>query len=341
MSQRRFPKLIRRTLRALVWVLLWLVATGCALWAVGAFYYDFPWVGARSTAAILLALAFVAALVFMPGKWFKLGTVAAAFLAIVVWWSTLHPRNDRNWKPEVAQTGWAEVHDDEVVFHNLRKFDYRSETDFTPRWETRTVRLSQLTGLDLAINYWGSPWMAHPIASFQFADSPPVCFSIETRMEVGESYSPIGGFYRRYELTYIAADESDVMRVRTNFRKGEDIYLYRTTASKEQARSMFLDYVKALNAIHENPRWYNAITTNCTTSIRNQRTPAQRSRWDWRMLLNGQADEMLYERGALVTRGLPFAELKQQSLINTIARESNNADDFTSRIRRSMTIPAP
>jgi hypothetical protein len=160
-------------------------------------------------------------------------------------------------------------------------------------------------------------------------------------MEVGESYSPIGGFYRRYELTYIVADEADVMRVRTNFRKGEDIYLYRTTMSAEQARYMFLDYVKALNAIHENPRWYNAITTNCTTSIRNQRTPAQRSRWDWRMLLNGKADEMLYERGALVTRGIPFADLKQQSLINAIARESNNADDFTSRIRRSMTSPAP
>jgi hypothetical protein len=98
--------------------------------------------------------------------------------------------------------------------------------------------------------------------------------------------------------------------------------------------------VQALNAIHEDPRWYNAITTNCTTSIRNQRTPSQRSRWDWRMLLNGKADEMLYERGALVTRGLSFAELKQQSLINEIARESNNAEDFTSRIRRPRKTSA-
>ena len=340
MGHRRNSKLILRTLQTLAFVLLWLIAIGCAVWATGAFYYDFPWVGARSTAAILLALAFVFALIFIPGKWRKLGTVAFAFLIILVWWSTLSPRNNRNWKPDVAQTGWAEVHDDEVTFYNLRNFDYRSEIDFTPRWETRTVQLSQLTGLDLAINYWGSLWMAHPIASFQFTNAPPICFSIETRMEIGESFSSIGGFYRRYELTYIAADESDVMRVRTNFRKGEDIYLYRTTASKEQARAIFLDYVQALNAIHEDPRWYNAITTNCTTSIRNQRTPSQRSRWDWRMLLNGKADEMLYERGALVTRGLSFAELKQQSLINEIARESNNAEDFTSRIRRPRKTPA-
>ena len=81
------------------------------------------------------------------------------------------------------------------------------------------MRLSQITGIDLAINYWGSPWIAHPIASFQFADAPPLCFSIETRKKLGQSYSPIGGLYRQFELIYIVADERDVIRVRTNYRK--------------------------------------------------------------------------------------------------------------------------
>jgi Domain of unknown function (DUF4105) len=103
-------------------------------------------------------------------------------------------------QPDVAQEPWQEVKGDEVTLHNVRNCDYRTDTDHTPHCETRTVRLSQLTGLDLAVNYWGSPWMAHPISSFQFADAPPLCFSFETRREIGENYSAIGGFFRQYEL---------------------------------------------------------------------------------------------------------------------------------------------
>jgi uncharacterized protein DUF4105 len=167
---------------------------------------------------------------------------------------------------------------------------------------------------DLAINYWGSPWMAHPIASFQFADAPPICFSIETRKEIGESYSAIGGLFRQFELIYVAAaDERDVIRVRTNFRRGEDVYLYRTTASPEKARERFMDYIAALNELHARPRWYNAVISNCTTSIRTQRAVADRPPWDWRILLNGKGDELMFERGSLVTGGLPFAELKERA----------------------------
>ena len=143
----------------------------------------------------------------------------------------------------MAQEPWAEVKGDEVTLHNVRNCDYRTEANYTSRWETRTVRLSQLTGIDLAINYWGSPWIAHPIASFQFADAPPLCFSIEARKELGESYSAIGGFFRQFELIYVVADERDVIRVRTKFRRGEDAYLYRTTAPPEKARERFMDYI--------------------------------------------------------------------------------------------------
>jgi hypothetical protein len=64
----------------------------------------------------------------------------------------------------VAQLAWADIHGDEVTLHNVRNCDCRSETDYAPRWATRKARIPQTTGLDLAINYWGSPWMAHPIA---------------------------------------------------------------------------------------------------------------------------------------------------------------------------------
>ena len=72
---------------------------------------------------------------------------------------------------------------------------------------------------------------------------PPLCFSIKTRKEIGESYSAIGGFFRQFELIYVAADERDVIRGRTNFRRGEDVYLYRTTVPPEKARERFMDYI--------------------------------------------------------------------------------------------------
>lgn len=267
------------------------------------------------------------------GPWRKLLSAHACFFLVLAWWSTLRPSNERPWQPDVAQAPFAEIDGDTITFHNVRNCEYRSETDYTPHWETRSYRLSDLRAVDLAITYWGSPWMAHPIASFQFADGPPVAISIETRKEVGESYSAMGGLYRQFELVYVVADERDLIRLRTNFRKGEDVYLMRTALGAEQARNFLLQYVAAMNALQKTPRWYNAITTNCTTTIRDQRPAEERAALDWRLLVNGVADEMLHERGALRTDNLPFPEFKRRSRINEKAMAAGDAPDFSQRIR--------
>ncbi len=304
-------------------------------WAAGALWFDLPFPGlVRRISAAIFVVVFL-------GLWISKGRrerllAAALFTGVVVWWFLQSPRSDRPWQPDVQQTAFAEINGDVVTLHNVRNCDYRTETDYTPRWETRTVRLSQITGADLAIDYWGSPYMAHPIASFQFAGVRPICFSIETRKEVGESYSAIGGFYRQYELIYIVADERDVFRVRTNYRKGEDLYLYRLTMSAEEARGRFMDYLTALNDLHDRPRWYNAATTNCTTSIRSQHPADKRAPWDWRMLVNGYMDQMMFDHGVLRTGGLPFAELKKRSLINERARAANDSPDFSAHIRAGV-----
>jgi hypothetical protein len=123
--------------------------------------------------------------------------------------------------------------------------------------------------------------------------------------------------------------------VRSNYRH-EDVYLYHTLASPAQARERFLEYIKALNALHDHPRWYNEITANCTTSIRTQRSVNERVPWDWRMLINGKADELLYERHAIATGGLSFSELKQRSLINQRARAADQDPDFSRAIRANL-----
>jgi len=313
---------------------LWLVVFILTAWTFGALSYDFPIHSFRQIAAGFYLVAALVVLVKVRGMWRKMGCLVLSFALVLAWWLTLQPSNDRTWQPDVAQTAWGEIDGDRVTLHNVRNCDYRTETDFTPHWETRTVDLSHLTGVDLAICYWGSPSMAHPIASFQFSDAPPVCFSIETRKEQGESYSAIGGLYRQFELIYICADERDVLRLRTNFRPGEDIYLYRLVGSPEAARGRFMDYLAAMNELHQHARWYNAVTTNCTTSIRSQHDSTHRMAWDWRLLVNGYMDEMLYEHGRLAG-DLPFPALKEAAHINPAAKAAGNDPDFSKRIREN------
>ena len=329
-----------KAIRFIAWILAWFGAFVCAAWATGALYFDFPILTLRAPVAIMFLIVLFVSVIFIPGKLRRLVAALGGFALVLGWWLTLKPSNNRPWPPDVAQTAWAEFNVDEVTIHNVRNCDYRTEADYTPHWETRTVRISQITGIDLAVNYWGSPWIAHPIVSFQFADAPPICFSIETRKKLGQTYSTIGGLYRQFELIYIVADERDVIRVRTNYRKGEDIYLYRTTISPAQARERFLEYIHSLNAMRDKARWYNAITTNCTTSIRTQHAATERMPWDWRILVNGKGDELLYERGVL-DHSVPFAELKRRAYINARARAANNAPDFSERIRTHLVGAVP
>lgn len=323
-----------RLIKYIAWALAWLAAFICAAWAAGALYFDFP--TASASAAILFVIVLVAALIFVRGKLLKLAIVFGAFAVVVSWWLTLKPSNDRAWQPDVAQTAWADINGDEVTIHNVRNCDYRTDTDFTTHWETRTVRVSQITGMDIYIMYWGSPWMAHPIVSFRFADALPLCFSIETRKTMGQEYSALRGLFRQYALIYIVADERDSIRVRSKYRHGEDAYLYRTLASPEQARARFLEYVNATNTLHDHPRWYNALTGNCTTNIRTQRSLEQRAAWDWRMLVNGKSDELLYERHLIATGALPFSELKRRSQINKRASDADQDPDFSRLIREEL-----
>ena len=322
-------KLLRFTLYALASIAVAL----CAAWAIGALYFDCPKAG--PLAAVLFVIALLAIVILVRGRLLKIAVIFGAFAVVAAWWFTLKPSNDRVWQPDVDRTAWAGINGDEITIHNVRNCDYRTETDFTPHWETRSVRLSQITGMDVAINYWGSPWIAHPIVSFQFSEGLPLCFSIETRKIVGQKYSTLEGFYRRYTLIYVVADERDCIRLRTNYRR-EDVYLYHTLASPDQARERFREYIRTLNVMHESPRWYNAVTSNCTTSIRTQRVANLRKPWDWRILLNGKADEMLYQDHAVATGGLSFTELKQRSLINEHARMADQNPDFSRIIREGL-----
>jgi hypothetical protein len=270
--------------------------------------------------------------------------VAIAFVAVLLAWFSLRPSHARDWQPDVAALPWAEMRGDHLIFHNVRNAEYRSESDFTVRLEDRDLDLSKLRALDLFLIYWGSPWIAHTIMSWAFDDGQHLAISIETRKEKGEEYSAVRGFFRQYELFYVVADERDVIRLRTNYRRegrGEDVYLYRFDTSPENARLLLLSYVRAINRLREQPEWYNALTENCTTAITRIAGPYQQRVWfSWKLFLNGRLDELAYDLGA-IDRGLPFTELKARSYVNARAKAADADPQFSARIREGLPRMSP
>ena len=314
--------------------LLRLTAFGTILWCSGAFWYDFPWSPARVPLAILYGLGMAVVLL----AWARgVLIVLAGFALVLLAWLQIRPTNDLPWQPDVARTASAEIAGDRITLHNVRHCDYRSEFDYTTHWNTRTVRLGQITGMDLAMTYWGSEMIAHTIISFLVEGEPPITISIEARKQAGQAYSSIAGFYRQYGLIYIVSDERDLLRLRTNYRTGETVYLYHLKVKPEAAQEIFLDYLRSINSLHTRPEFYNAVTSNCTTNIRTHTRVTMRKKpaWDWRILLNGYLDDLLYEHHALAEEG-SFEEIKRRVEINEAAKRIGDAPDFSRQIRKAI-----
>lgn len=291
----------------------------------------------------LTAAVTLAALASARWRWRALAGFVAIFVVLIAWWGSIEPSNARDWRAEEAVLPYATIDGDRITVHNIRNFDYRSETDSTPAYYDRTFDLRKLDSVDLITAYWMGPAIAHVFLSFGFAGGGHLAISIEARKERGEGYSSLKGFFKQYELYYVVADERDVVRVRTNYRRSppEDVYLYRLQGSTEHARRLFLEYLKKINALKERPEFYNTLVTNCTGNIwLHSRVNPGHPPFSWKILLSGYVPEYLYEVGRLDT-GLPFAELRRRAHINARAREAEDGEDFSRRIREGLPDARP
>lgn len=305
-------------------------------WSAACLWYDGP---ESRLLAGLLSGAFIAASLYLIVRvrpvWRLWIAFAICFFAVQFWWSGIEPSNDRIWLADVAHPPVARFEGDIVTLENVRNFHYRSEDDFDESWETRTYDLSKLRGVDLFLSYWDSPLIAHTIASWEFEDGQHLAISIETRKEVGESYSAVLGFFRQYELYYVAADERDVVGVRANHRD-EQVFLYRLRTPLPVSRALLVDYLRTMSQLAIEPRWYNAFSHNCTTTIRRHaQQVAPRNPFSWKILVNGFIDELGYARGTIDT-SMPFEELRRRSDITAKARAAADDPAFSRLIREGL-----
>ena len=324
-------------------ILLGITITAITLWGVGALYFS-PLLPARwrAFAAASYGTATILAFALLPFPGRTAIAALAIFAILVILFLRIPASNDRDWQPEVAFTPHAEINGDIVTIHGVRNFDYRTETDFTPRWEVRTYDLRKLDSADIIAAYWMGKAIAHVMLSFGFGGKDYLAASIETRKEKGESYSTLAGFFRNYELYYVIADERDVIRVRTTCRQPEeDVYIYRIRGPLENFRRVFLDYLKSINELHDRPAFYNTLMTNCTTRIwLHTRMNPESPPLSWKIQLSGYLPDYLYELGRL-DMAMPFAELKKLSRVNERAHDADKDPAFSQRIREGLPVPRP
>lgn len=323
-------------------ILIGVIVVAMTIWGAGMLYFSLlvpePW---RALAAGAYAVLTILAFFFLPRRGRTALGALAVFGNLVFLFLRIPASNERDWQPEVAVTPYATVHGEMITIYNVRNFDYRTETDFTPHWERRTYNLRELDSADLNAVYWAGKAIAHIMVSFGFGGKDFVTVSIETRKEKGEGYSTLAGFFRQYELYYVVADERDVIRLRTTYRQAqEDVYVYRVNTPIKNIRQVFLDYIKTINKLHVRPAYYNTLTTNCTTSVLfHTRMNPESPPLSWKILLSGYVPDYLYELGRVDTTR-PFPELEKMSHVNGCAQAADRDPAFSQRIREGLPKPA-
>ena len=296
-------------------------------------------------------------------KWL-MGLYAVIWFVGVGWFMSITPEQQRDWMPEVSQKITYERdpnNPDLITLTNVRNFDWHTEDDATARWETRTIDMSKLSGVDVANSYWMGPLIAHTLVSFRFENDRPLAFSFEIRKEKGESFSALAGFFRRYELSLIAAEERDIIYTRTNAR-GEQVYLLPIShLQQHEVQALFESYLTAADELNAQPAWYNTLTSNCTNIIfyMARMVSGDRLPWDYRIWVSGWLPNYLYDVGMLDTNSQLNEEQQtgqnwsmdtwyERTHINPKVRgfdnQANldsgvNSREFSKQIRQGIPIP--
>lgn len=328
--------------RSLGWLLKGLKTVALFLvlaWGTLAIYYsNLPWSGLRVTLALVF-LAFGIWALWLTRRRRLIWGFAGLYLALLVWWQTIHPSHNRPWRREVAVMPRATIDGDRLRITGVRNFTYRSVNDFTEHYEERELEFSHLTSVDFFVSYWHLGPVAHTFLSFNFDNAPSLSISIETRPEVGEGFNPLASLFKQFELIYVVGDEHDLVGVRTNFRN-EDTFLYHIRASPETGRRLLRVYLDRINSLADRPEYYHLLSNNCTLNmVRYANAVGRTGSFNFRHLLNGLIDQYLYSSGRINTT-LPFEELRRRSRVNDAAKAAGDAPDFSNRIRIGLPPPS-
>lgn len=323
-------------------ILVPLLVALSAIFACGVLWYQGPsgMLPRLLLVAAWLGLTATCILLFVRGRpTVYLLAYALPFVALLVWFNAIEPSNDRRWSPEMAHAVTYTVEGDTITVSNVRNFHWTGPATAEQHWDVRTYDLNSLASVDVLSLYWKGPGIAHTYFSFVWKSGEALSISVEIRKEKDEEYSPIGGFFKAYELAVLAGDERDFYGWRVFF-PAEDIQLFRTKANPQQARELLIALLDNANKVAKSPVFYNTLTENCTTEVwmltkaLGKGTPN-----DWRILASGHLPEFLYDLGILDT-SVPLEELTRRSHIlpsvQSALDQGLSGQQFSSALRATV-----
>jgi hypothetical protein len=317
-------------------ILLGGLISAFACWAALALWYRLPGPNVmRGAAAAGFALAGVVAtgLLATHLRWRGLAAFVVLSLGLLGWWQTIRPPAVADFAPDVARQATALMAGDRLTLEGVRNFTWRSETDFDARWETRSYDLTGAMTLDLFLSFWDESGIAHMIMSFGFADGRHLAWSVEVKRLNGSIYSPVASAFKENALVLIAADERDVIGLRTNIR-GEDVFRYRLNLRQETIRSVLTEFVAQANDLAGRPRFYNSLTTNCTTAVvAMMRATGATVPLDWRLVVNGRLPDYAFDHDSL-EEGLTLAQAKAKAPVSAKGKAFGLGEGYSAAIRR-------
>lgn len=256
-------------------------------------------------------------------------------LAYLLLMALVRPSNYRDWSPDTARLATADISGNSIQIHNVRNAKYRSTTDYDVHWEERSYELSKLESVWFVVepfSNWRGP--AHTFLSFGFDNGEYIGISVEIRKEKGESFSPLKGLLRQYELIYVIGEERDLIGLRANYRH-DDVFLYKIKATPEKMRELFVSMLNRANAVAQQPEFYNTINNTCTSNIVDHINVIAPGRIpiSYKTLLPAYADELTYDLG-LIDTTLPRDQYRAANRINEHARLSADSPNFSMVIRK-------
>jgi hypothetical protein len=307
------------------------------LWMALAIHYHVRGPRLRWFASLVPLVVVGASLGLLPMQPWALAVWFGLLLVTIVWWLSLRPKSDRDWKSGMGVLPHAVWTGDVLRIRQFRNFRHTAAGDPLPQYEERAFDLTKLSSLDYFLAHWSGPVIAHTLVSFGFEDGQFLVVSVEARLRRGQFYSPLRGMYRSYELIFVLGDQRDIIRLRTNIRR-ERVYLYRVRMLRQEVRQLLVDYLARVARLEERPEWYNSIVSNCTTNLFYH----GRNRVPWWLLpeifLNGLSARALYLRGFL-DRSVPFGELQSRSEIRERALAAGDTANFSQQIRTHIDGP--
>lgn len=254
-------------------------------------------------------------------------------IAYIVLCIVVRPSATRDWNSDQAVPATISISTSTISIKNIRDFSYRTTSDYTPHYYDRIITRGSVHKVWFIVEPFAQPGFAHTFLSFEFNDGTFLSISVEIRKEIGESFDPLKGVLRQYELMYVVADEHDVINLRANYRN-DKVFLYPGKVSTAKANQLFEDMLVRAKKLNEEPEFYNTLTNTCTTNIVDHINSLSDNiiSFDKRIIFPEDSDYYAYELG-LIDSTLPKEALREKYQINALAKEYEDSPLFSKKIR--------